>query len=82
VNGGSPSDEGIVGTMPHTEELAANLPPQQTALALHRALDHIHELDAADLPMPDGGTEPIVTVAEVRAWLEGLRVRARAGERL
>lgn len=68
--------------MSQTEELAASLPPQQTALALLRVVDHLHELDAADLPMPDGSAEPIVTVSEVRSWLEGLRVRARAGERL
>jgi hypothetical protein len=68
--------------MPQTEELSPSLPPQQTALALHLALGHLSELDAADLPMPDGGSEPIVTVSEVRSWLEGLRVRARAGERL
>jgi hypothetical protein len=68
--------------MPQTEELAPALPPQQTALALHRILEHTHELDSADLPLPDGRTLELVTVSEVRSWLEGLRARARAGERL
>lgn len=68
--------------MPQTEELAPRLPPQQAALVLARVLEHVHELDAADLPMPSGRPEPIVTVSEVRAWLEGLRARARAGETL
>lgn len=65
-----------------TDQFAATVPPQQTALVLHRVLDHTHELDSADLPMPDGTAEPVVTVREVRSWLEGLRARARAGERL
>jgi hypothetical protein len=68
--------------MPQTGELAPALPPQQTALALHRILAHTDELDSADLPLPDGRTLAVVTVHEVRAWLEGLRARCRAGERL
>lgn len=68
--------------MQHTEELAAALPPQQTALALARVLTHTGELDSCALPLPDGRALPVVTVPEVIAWLEGLRARARAGERL
>jgi hypothetical protein len=68
--------------MSQTGDLAPALPPQQAALVLARVLEHIHELDAADLPMPSGRPEAIVTVSEVRAWLEGLRARSRAGERL
>jgi hypothetical protein len=75
-------DEGIVNAMPQTGELAPALPPQQTALALSLAIGHLDELDTADLPLPDGRTLPITTRSEVLSWLEGLRARCRAGERL
>lgn len=67
---------------PSTGGLSASVPPQQVALTVARLLDHLHELDSCGLPMPSGRSEAIVTVAEVRAWLEGLRTRAAAGDRL
>lgn len=70
-----------MGGVPETPYVTA-LPPQQTAIAITLVLDHLPELDSADLPMPSGRPERIVTVAEVRSWLEGLRARTRAGERL
>lgn len=69
-------------TGPDTGGLSAAVHPQQIALVTARLLEHLHELDSCDLPVPSGRTEPIVTVAEVRSWLEGIAARARGGERL
>lgn len=41
--------------------------------------EHIGELDAAVLVLPDGGTVSIVTRREVQAWLEGWAVRIENG---
>lgn len=62
--------------------MAAAVPPQQRALAYRAALAHLHELDSAPLTLAGGDTVEVVTVPEVRNWLEGLVARAAAGERL
>jgi hypothetical protein len=40
------------------------------------------EADTAELPLPDGSVIRVVAVPEVRAWLEGVAVRLRAGAEL
>lgn len=67
---------------PETRQITAAVPAQQAALAYRAALAHLRELDSAPLTIPGGDTVEIVTVAEVRDWLEGLVARSRAGERL
>lgn len=44
------------------------------------ASQHLGEMDHAHLPMPDGDAVPIVTVAEVKSFLEGWAVRVENGE--
>jgi len=67
---------------PETRALSAAVPPQQAALAYRAALSRLSELDSCDLLLPGGDTVAVVTVPEVRQWLEGLVARARGGERL
>jgi hypothetical protein len=52
---------------------------QAAANVIHRLLDHISELDTADLPIVDGKTVRIVSVSEVEEWLLGLETRVRNG---
>ena len=42
-------------------------------------LNHISELDTADLPVVDGHTIRIVSLSEVEQWLQGCATRVRAG---
>lgn len=67
---------------PETAQLTAAIAPQTTELVVRGLLGRLHELDACPLRLPDDDTVDVVTVPEVRAWLEGWRARARAGERL
>jgi hypothetical protein len=82
LTGGTGPGDPTLNGVPHTAQLRAALAPQQAAIAYTTALDHLHELDTCDLPLPSGDTVPVVAVAEVRDWLEGLRARSAAGERL
>lgn len=52
------------------------------ASVLRTAQNHIDELDAADLSLPDGRTVRIVTVSEVEAWINSLARRVAGGEAL
>jgi hypothetical protein len=42
-------------------------------------LNHVDELDTADLPVVDGRTVRIVALSEVEEWLTGCARRTRAG---
>ena len=42
-------------------------------------LNHVDELDTADLPVVDGHTVRIVALSEVEQWLQGCASRVRAG---
>jgi hypothetical protein len=42
-------------------------------------LNHVSELDTADLPVVDGHTVRIVALSEVEQWLQGCATRVRAG---
>jgi hypothetical protein len=50
------------------------------ANVIHRLLDHVSELDTADLPIVDGKTVRIVSLSEVEEWLLGCETRVRSGE--
>lgn len=65
-----------------TGRLRAALPPQQAAIGIQLAHDHLGDLDSCTVHLPDGDGVDIVAVAEVRGWLENLIARARNGERL
>jgi hypothetical protein len=53
---------------------------QQAANVVRRLLAHTSELDTADLPVIDGNTVRIVSLAEVEQWLLGCETRVRNGE--
>lgn len=53
---------------------------QAAANVIHRLLDHVSELDTADLPVIDGKTIRIVSLSEVESWLLGCETRVRNGE--
>jgi hypothetical protein len=71
--------------MPH-EDTARSSVTEPRAVSRPEAdlLDRIadlarHELDAADLPLPDGRIVRVVALDEVEAWVHGLALRARGG---
>jgi hypothetical protein len=65
-----------------TSQLQAAVSPQVVGLVLRMAEQRLHELDSCPLRLPDGDTVEVVTVPEIRDWLEGMVARSRAGERL
>jgi len=69
---------------PQTARSSVTTEPRAVSRPEAELLDRIAdlasaELDAAELPLPDGSVLRIVALGEVEEWLRGLAVRARGG---
>ncbi len=53
--------------------------PNPAADAIRALLNHVDELDTADLPVVEGRAVRIVALSEVEAWIKGCERRVREG---
>jgi hypothetical protein len=73
----APGPAGAGRRRPDPDALALGF--HAAANVIHATLNHISELDTADLPLVDGKVVRIVALSEVEEWLLGLEARVRNG---